>query len=166
MNVSKRLKEARKELGLSQSAFGARISVSRDVINNAENGRVPPSTMMIKAISNEFSISEEWLLTGDGEKFSHSKSDLLTSLASEYNLDDIDVSILETYLNLPAESKSVFKSFILAASTQKKQPAKKSEPPQEDNESETDITLADIQAFLDKKKDHPKNQLASEGDEG
>ena len=64
-----RIKELRKSQKLSQTDFGKRLGVSRDVINNIENKRVIPSETILKLIVSEFSVSKQWLETGEGEMF-------------------------------------------------------------------------------------------------
>ena len=68
-NTNSRIKDVRKSLGLSQSAFGAPFGASRDMINNVENGRAAVSDIMITSICRTYNISERWLRTGEGEMF-------------------------------------------------------------------------------------------------
>lgn len=79
---SARIKSIRKLHKLSQQSFGEKLGVSRDVINNIENGRVEPTELIIKAISNEFKISYLWLKDGIGEQYD-SPGDDLTVLVDE-----------------------------------------------------------------------------------
>ena len=65
--IKERIKELRKARKLSQTAFGEILGVSRDVINNIENGRVEPSELIIKMIVNEFGINTQWLVDGEGD---------------------------------------------------------------------------------------------------
>ena len=80
MEVYERIKELRKNtLKMSQAAFGERLGVNRDVINNIENNRLsrPEQKLSLyKLICSEFNISEEWLLNGTG--------DMSTSNEAEY----------------------------------------------------------------------------------
>ncbi len=64
--MNDRIKRIRKNAELSQTNFGAKLGVSRDVINNIENGRVEPKPLIIKHICSVFGISEHWLRTGEG----------------------------------------------------------------------------------------------------
>lgn len=64
-----RIMEIRKSEGLSRAAFGDRIGVSGDVINNLERGRVEIKDHIIKLLCREFNVNEEWLRTGAGEMF-------------------------------------------------------------------------------------------------
>lgn len=78
-----RIKEVRKSLKLSQTDFGKRLGVSRDVINNIENKRVAPSESLVKLIAAEFHVSETWLRTGEGDMRTVSDED--ASLASLFS---------------------------------------------------------------------------------
>lgn len=64
-----RLKALRKELGLTQEKFAARLSMKRNSIANYEIGRNEPIDAVIALICREFNVSESWLRTGDGDMF-------------------------------------------------------------------------------------------------
>ena len=67
--MNTRIEEIRKYNKLSRAAFGERIGVSGDVINNLERGRVELKDHIFKLICMEFNVNEEWLRTGEGEMF-------------------------------------------------------------------------------------------------
>ncbi|WP_434751374.1 helix-turn-helix domain-containing protein [Paenibacillus amylolyticus] len=69
-----RIKAIRKYFGLSQSTFGEKLGVSRDVISNLEYNRVQPKEPLIKHICERYSVDEKWLLSGEGEMISKGKS--------------------------------------------------------------------------------------------
>lgn len=78
MEVYERIKELRKHLKLSQTAFGERLGVNRDVINNIELNRLarPEQKLSLyKLICSEFNINEDWLLNGVGDMESDKKDD-------------------------------------------------------------------------------------------
>lgn len=57
---------------MSMDAFGARLGVSRDVINNIEHNRLArpdQKISLIKLMCKEFSVNEEWILNGEGDMF-------------------------------------------------------------------------------------------------
>ena len=82
MEVYERIKELRKDtLKMSQAAFGSRLGVNRDVINNIENNRLakPEQKLsLLKLICKEFSVSEEWLLNGTGDMFASNEAEYST----------------------------------------------------------------------------------------
>lgn len=67
--MNKRIEATRKHYGLTRAAFGERIGVSGDVINNLERGRVEIKDHIIRLICMEYNVNEEWLRTGKGEMF-------------------------------------------------------------------------------------------------
>lgn len=72
MEIYERIRELRRELKMSQSDFGLRLGVNRDVINNIENNRLarPDQKLsLVKLMCKEFGVNEQWLLTGEGEPF-------------------------------------------------------------------------------------------------
>ena len=67
--MNDRIKELRKELGLSGEKFGERIGVKKAAISKIESGVVGLSDSNILAICREFNVNEEWLRYGTGEMF-------------------------------------------------------------------------------------------------
>lgn len=65
--IKDRIKQVRKGAGLTQTEFGERIGAKKGTIVCYESGARNPLPMTIKAISREFGISEDWLITGEGE---------------------------------------------------------------------------------------------------
>lgn len=61
-----RIKELRKQLGLTQQKFGDRLEVSKSHISNLESGADLPSGTLVKLICKEFGVSETWLRSGIG----------------------------------------------------------------------------------------------------
>lgn len=82
--MNERLRKIRERLTLSRSAFGERLGVSGDVINNLERGRVEIKEPMVKLICSVYSIDEHWLRTGEGEMFiQRSRDDELSAFVNE-----------------------------------------------------------------------------------
>ena len=81
-----KIKELRKHFKLSQVAFGEKIGVSLDVINNLEKGRADPNELVIKTLCSSFNANEHWLKTGKGNMFIESNETLSKKLVHEYNM--------------------------------------------------------------------------------
>jgi putative transcriptional regulator len=66
--LKNRLKEARAELGLTQTELALRVGVSRKTINTVENGVFTPSTTLALALAAAFERPVEALfyLSGGG----------------------------------------------------------------------------------------------------
>ena len=110
--MKERIKAIRKELNLTQTIFAEKIGSSQNVVANYEIGRRNPSASVINNICKTFGVNEEWLRTGEGEMFLKTPDTLIEQLKEKYSMDDFETSIVEEYLNLPADKRAVFKEFI------------------------------------------------------
>lgn len=62
-----RIIQIREGFGLNQEEFAKKIGLSRNFINQVENGKKNFSDRTISDICREFSVNETWLRTGKGE---------------------------------------------------------------------------------------------------
>jgi len=69
LSIGKRIKSLRHALILTQEQFAGRLKISKGFVSNLEKERVLPSDQLIRLMSYEYSSSEYWLTTGDGEMF-------------------------------------------------------------------------------------------------
>ena len=67
--MNERIKQLRKELGLTQSQFGSKIGLKGNTITNYESSLRSPSDSVILSICREFQANEQWLRTGVGDMF-------------------------------------------------------------------------------------------------
>ena len=70
--MNNRIREVREHFKLTQTEFGERLGVSRDVIGNIEYNRLKNPKQkepIIKLICSTFGVNELWLRSGDGEMF-------------------------------------------------------------------------------------------------
>ena len=66
--MNNRIKNLRKELGLSQLDFASKLEISRSALSKIESGENNPSDQTVKLICQEFGVRREWLLTGEEPK--------------------------------------------------------------------------------------------------
>lgn len=113
--MNERIKQLRKELGLTLDKFGERIGVSRSAMGNIENGVRGVTDQMFKSICREFKVREEWLRTGEGEIFVQMSRDERVADIVKKALDSDDEFVINTFTALgqltPAEWDLV-KKFI------------------------------------------------------
>ena len=105
MTPNDKIKMLRKELKLSQPAFGQAIGVSRDVIANIEYGRVELKESMVNLICHTFSVNPLWLMQGKGDMFYDVSDNLVSDLKDIYHLSDIETKIIKNYLKLSHEER-------------------------------------------------------------
>lgn len=67
MNIGSRIKQIRKESGLTQGEFGSRIGISLSGVSSLEIGKNTPSEQTIRAICSEFNVNRDWLVDGVGQ---------------------------------------------------------------------------------------------------
>lgn len=121
-NINERIREIREYLKLSRNDFGERLGLSGDSINNLERGRVVIKDFIIKLISQEFNVDENWLRTGDGSMFTLELDEdtmLVEQLLNEYHnplfseIKSLVFNIMKVYNQLDPKSKQVIDDFII-----------------------------------------------------
>ena len=121
-NINERIREIREYLKLSRNDFGERLGMSGDSINNLERGRVVIKDFIIKLISQEFNVDENWLRTGEGSMFILELDEdtvLVEQLLNEYDnplfseIKSLVFNIMKVYNQLDSKSKQVIDDFII-----------------------------------------------------
>lgn len=69
MEIKDRIKQVRKTMNLNQTEFGKKVGTKQSSIASYENGSRQPLDAVINSICREFSVSEKWLRTGEGDMF-------------------------------------------------------------------------------------------------
>ena len=70
MTGGERVKILRKDhLRITLEEFGSRIGIQKSAVSKIERGENSLSEQLIKLISHEFGVREEWLRTGEGDMF-------------------------------------------------------------------------------------------------
>ena len=81
--MNERIKQIRNSLGMTQQEFADRLKINRSNIANYEKGLRTPVDAVISLICKEFSISESWLRTGEGDMYiALDRDDEITLLVS------------------------------------------------------------------------------------
>lgn len=113
--MNERIRMVREAAGLSQTAFGARLGVSRDVVNNLEHGRVDIKDHFVKLICAEFQVDENWLRTGEGGEgpiYNEGEAFSLDRWAKEHGATELELEIVKVYFELdPSIRQAVMDHF-------------------------------------------------------
>lgn len=112
MTQGERVKQVRKELGLSLEKFGEKIGLRKSSLSQIENGINNLTDQTIRGICREYNVSYDYLIDGEGEMFTNLPDTILDELCIQYGLDDIDRKIMEIYLELPEEARQALKDKI------------------------------------------------------
>ena len=100
-DIGLRIREIRNDNSLTQTEFGKKLSVSRDVIGNFEYRRVEPKELFIKHLCEVFSVNEHWLKNGKGARYikSNTEIELAKALASIKKSDNKTLQEMTTKLS-------------------------------------------------------------------
>lgn len=110
--MNERIKQIRRELGLTQAEFAERIGLKQNSIALIESGKRNISDQAVLSICREYGVNEEWLRTGDGDRFIPESNDELEALAKKYDLSNADQVLIEKYVNLKPGSREAIINFI------------------------------------------------------
>lgn len=117
--MNERLRVLREDMKLSRAAFGDKLGVSGDVINNLERGRVELKDHIIKLICAEYSVNEEWLRTGNGSIYIQPDTFSLDNFVKSKGATGLELEIVKTYFELDPEIRKAaiehFKRRLAAA---------------------------------------------------
>lgn len=112
MSIVDRVIKIRNDAGLNLTDFAKKLNVSRSLISLLEKGEREYTKRTLQDICEKFNVNYNWLAYGEGEPYKETIVTTIKLLKFEYNLDDLDVKIIETYLALSPEERQVFKNYI------------------------------------------------------
>lgn len=100
MTPGERVKQIRKDNGLTLEKFGEKVGVTKQTISRIENDINSLTDQMVLSICREFDINEEWLRTGEGEKeIALSKEEYIADFVSRV-LKSKDDSFKKRYISM------------------------------------------------------------------
>ena len=119
MTQGQRVRELRKNLGLTLEKFGKSLGVGKTAISKIENQENNLTDQMVLSICREYNVNEEWLRTGEGEMFVKlSPAEEVATYVSDLLEDDgenplygIIIQIMRTYSGLSPKSQEVIRDF-------------------------------------------------------
>ena len=106
--VHNRIRLLREDKGLSRVAFGKKIGVSGDVINNLERGRAKIKDHIVKLICSEYSVNEEWLRTGSGSMYIEPDTFNLDNYAKQHDATKLELELVKIYFGLEQNIRKAF----------------------------------------------------------
>ena len=108
-----RVKEVRKDQGLSQEEFAKRLNISRGQVACYETGRRDLSNRTISDICEKFKVNEEWLRFGIGEIYKPepevNEIDVLMGMFNPEE-DEFKIKIITAMLKLDDNGWNAIKS--------------------------------------------------------
>lgn len=167
MEMHDRIRELRKNyLHMSQAAFGSKLGVNRDVINNIENNRLakPEQKLsLIKLMCREFSVNEEWLLNGTEPMIAQPETFSLDQYLKERGCTALEMEIVKAYFELDMDTRQkVFDHFQARLSAAKEQlTAAADAGQQQEAKAPQEMTVAELHAELDRQIAEEKKRAES-----
>lgn len=110
MTQGERVREIRKELGMTLEKFGEKLGVGKTAISKIEKGENSLTEQMTIAICREYNVNYDYLVNGDGEMFSDLPQTLLDDLCLKHGLDNDDKELVSMFLKMPSEMRDYLKS--------------------------------------------------------
>ena len=108
----------RKEMGLNQKDFGAKIGLGQAGLSRLEQDGVVVIDQNIRLICDTFNISENWLRNGEGPKeAANIKKDLLDEVRDTYKLNSTEEQIMRIYLQLDEHSRDIISGYVKKLAT-------------------------------------------------
>lgn len=103
--MNERIREVRKDAGLTLEKFGEKINISAASCSNLESGKTSPSAQTFAAICRVFRVNETWLRTGTGEKYRKKpRAEELGEIFADLEVDDtVKARFIRTLADFPEE---------------------------------------------------------------
>lgn len=104
--MNERMKQIRKNAGLSMRAYAECIGVTASSVAKLETGENNPSEQTIRAICQEFNVNRRWLETGEGDPYVPAQpSDALAEQVAEIMKGESPMAqaIVVSMLRMPRE---------------------------------------------------------------
>lgn len=95
--MKERIKQLRKKLKLSQSAFGEMLGMSGPAISLIESGKNTASESTIRLICKTFNVRYKWLTEGVEPMYEESLDNMIDRMFDT----DFERSVLKAFLKLP-----------------------------------------------------------------
>lgn len=112
MTLNQRITAIRTDANKTKAEFANILNVSASLITMLENGTRELTSRTAADICEKFNVNPNWLETGEGEPYNDAVTPTLKLLKAEFKLDDLDIQIIEKYLELSPIERQVFKDYI------------------------------------------------------
>ena len=155
-----RLKAARKSLKMTQVNFAKEFGMSQSGYAAIEIGDRPLNDRIIKAVCTTFNINEGWLRDGKGSMFIKDDKNLMNELSLKFKLTPEQLSIIETFISLPAADRDMIVTVIESAAAN----VQASRKEQDDYDAETDRLLEQLRREREAEKRGAQESLQEQSE--
>ena len=104
--INDRVAQVITNLGLTKTAFAARLNITQPTVSQICSGRCGVSDRTVSDICEKFGINEVWLRTGVGEmKLPLSQNEQLAKIFADVQVsDDERARLVKAFASLPPEA--------------------------------------------------------------
>lgn len=104
--INDRVAQVITSLGLTKTAFAARLNITQPTVSQICSGRCGVSDRTVSDICEKFGINEVWLRTGVGEmKLPLSQNEQLAKIFADVQVsDDERARLVKAFASLPPEA--------------------------------------------------------------
>lgn len=113
--INDRVAQVITSLGLTKTAFAARLNITQPTVSQICSGRCGVSDRTVSDICEKFGINEVWLRTGVGEmKLPLSQNEQLAKIFADVQIsDDERARLVKAFASLPPEAyPQLYKWFL------------------------------------------------------
>ena len=112
MTINERITKIRVDAGKTKTDFATILNISDSLVVLLESGKRKLTGRTAADICEKFNVNPVWLETGEGEPYNDAVTPTLKLLKAEHKLDDLDIQIIEKYMELSPIERQVFKDYI------------------------------------------------------
>lgn len=121
MNCGERVKQIRKNKGMTLEKFGEKVGVTKQTVSRIENSVNALTEQMLLSICREFDVNESWLRNGEGEMFKERSpseevgyyvEELLEYDGNGNPFYDMIIEMMKKYSELDDKSKTVIREYF------------------------------------------------------
>lgn len=112
MEISDRLKEIRKILGLTQADFGEKMGLKPTAIGQMENGTRNITERTLILLQEKHNVNMDYLLYGNGEVFIKPNTFSLDEYAKKNDLTQKDLVVIREFMALDSKAKEAVYSML------------------------------------------------------
>lgn len=114
MTINERVKQIRLVLNLTQKEMGQRLTLAQTYLSQIEKGDRDVTDKIFKIICLELNVREEYLRDGIEPMFNENEETIISEVAAQYHLGDLDKAIMKIFLELSPEKREAFKEFAFS----------------------------------------------------
>lgn len=108
MTINQRIKQVRKNIGMTQTEFGKKIGMGQAGVSKLEQDGTTVIDQNVRLICEAFNINEEWLRTGQGQREAETDDAFMQRMIERYSLPAPHANLVRNWLHLTNQQRDQF----------------------------------------------------------